>query len=315
MHQPSRSVPAADTQRHARCLSALRRIAWDTERDLIRSRQPDFGRRFVPDSLSRVGELGFLLPHQARALSQLQACTYAQCAVRVGRCVAVVMLNASERHWCGDAVVLQAHLRVADDSLKHQALFRRLALMTALRLPQGYAFSAGEDALARSALRRGRWATLGLALALVLAVQAHYRHSLVAAGLCPLWQDVFLFHWKEASQHAVLIELGWCDEHARCDAGQRELAAMQFADLIDDLAVGVQRQAEADMEFFARHLTPGLGVGERDELLRLLCRAYRHQFIGSGLLEPRFVNALQALVPAGVRQQMSARLAPWTSQT
>jgi hypothetical protein len=308
-------IPVEPIPRHARCLAALRRVAWDVERDLIRARQPDLSRHFVPDALSRVAELGFLRPPQARALSQLQACTYAHCAVLVERCVAATALLAGENHWLGDALSLQAHLRVADNALKHQRLFRRLAQMTTAGLPPGYRFTAGDDALARAALRRSRWAALALALALVLAAQAHYRHSLEAAeALCPLWRDVFLFHWKEASQHAVMVELAWQDEQLRTDAAGRERGSVELIGLLDELALGVQRQADADAEFFVRTLAPGLAAPEADALRQLLHRAYRRQFVGSGLQEPRFLNALQKAAPGAPLRQMSAHFAPWTSE-
>lgn len=316
MNEAFRSAGAPDTQRHARCLAALRRIAWDVERDLIRSRRPDFSRRFVPDALTRVGELGFLRPDQARRLSQLQACTYAHSAVCVARCVAAVTLRGGEAHWCGDAVALQTHVRVADDALKHQTLFRRLASMTLTGLPSGYRFDIQDDGLSRTVLRRGGWAAQALALALVLSAQAHYRHSLEAAGtLCPLWEDVFLFHWKEASQHAVLIELAWQEAHARGGERDPQQGVVELGDLIDELAPAVQHQADSDAQFFAQVLSPGLGDTEVDALRGLLRRAYRHQFIGSGLGEPRFINTLRALGPTSCLHKLSARLAPWTSET
>ena len=305
----------ADAPRHARSLAALRRIAWDAERDLIRSRRPDTARRFVPDALSRLNELPFLNDRQAKALSQLQACTYAHCAVRVERCVTAVILRASEPHWCGDATVLQAQLRVADDALKHQTLFRRLALMTEQGLPSDYQFITADDGLSRTALRCGDWAALALVLALVLSAQAHYRHSLEAAdSLCPLWHDVFFFHWKEASQHAVLIELAWREAHARSDAAQREAAVAELAALLDELAGGVERQAAADAQFALRRLAPNLSHEAMQSLHRLLVLAYRHQFIGSGLTEPRFIHTLQALTTAAQRQRLSNHINPWTPE-
>jgi hypothetical protein len=309
-------LEADGPQRHGRCLAALRRIAWDTERDLIRARRPDFARRFVPDALSRVNELEGLNTVQARALSQLQACTYAHSALRVERCIAAVMLRASQAHWCGDATVLQAQLRVADDALKHQALFRRLALQTAQGLPAGYAFATPEDGLTRAVLRRGPWCALALTLALVLAAQAHYRHSREAGEtLCPLWQDVFFFHWKEASQHAVLIELAWREVHAGADDAQCEQGAADLASLLDEMAAGVMRQTEADTCYVVQRLVPGLGSVEQVALRQLLHQTYRHQFIGSGLLEPRFIHTLQALVNPAQLQRLSACVAAWTLET
>ena len=62
--------------------------------------------------------------------------------------------------------------------------------------------------LARAVLGKSTWAVLALTLHIELFTQAHYRASIAAeADICELWRDVFLFHWKEESQHAVLDEL------------------------------------------------------------------------------------------------------------
>ena len=48
----SRSAAAANTSRYARCIEVSKRIRWDIDRDVIRGRHFDFGRKFMPDGLS-----------------------------------------------------------------------------------------------------------------------------------------------------------------------------------------------------------------------------------------------------------------------
>ena len=51
----------------------------------------------------------------------------------------------------------------------------------------------------------------------------HYTQSIESdENLSPLWKDVFLFHWKEESQHAILDELEWRREDAQLDATERD---------------------------------------------------------------------------------------------
>ena len=70
---------------------------------------------------------------------------------------------------------------------------------------------------------------LALTCHIELFVQSHYVESIVTtADLCPLFKDVFKYHWKDESQHVVLDELEWSDEHARLSPEQRDLA-------VDDL--------------------------------------------------------------------------------
>ena len=70
-------------------------------------------------------------------------------------------------------------------------------------------------------LGKSTWAVLALTLDIEIFTQVHYRseHRVRTPTSRALWKDVFLFHWKEESQHAILDELEWRREHARLDAG------------------------------------------------------------------------------------------------
>jgi hypothetical protein len=41
-----------------------------------------------------------------------------------------------------------------------------------------------------------------------------------ATEIDPLWKDVFLFHFREESRHAILDETEWLGEDQRLDAAQ-----------------------------------------------------------------------------------------------
>ena len=101
---------------------------------------------------------------------------------------------------------------------------------------------------------------LGLTLDIELFSQAHYRSSIDPdPGLSELWKDVFLFHWKEESQHAILDELEWRREHARCSAAEREQGVSDLIDLVG-----------------ASTASSGAGRGRR----RLLHRQRRTRLVG-----------------------------------
>ena len=60
---------------------------------------------------------------------------------------------------------------------------------------------------------------LALTCHIELFTQAHYRQSIEPdTELSDVWKDVFLFHWKEESQHAILDELEWKREDAKLNA-------------------------------------------------------------------------------------------------
>ena len=59
-------------------------------------------------------------------------------------------------------------------------------------------------------LGKSTWAVLALTLDIELFTLVHYSQSIEPdAELSELFKDVFLYHWREESQHAVLDELEW----------------------------------------------------------------------------------------------------------
>jgi len=109
----------------------------------------------------------------------------------------------SRDHWLGDQIALEAIIRLTDEELKHQELFGRIELLTSADMPPGYRFDIDANEVARFVLGKRTWAVLALTCHIELFSQAHYRASIgVAEHLSPRFKDVFLFHWKEESQHA-----------------------------------------------------------------------------------------------------------------
>ncbi len=76
---------AVDTQRYAKCIEVSKRIRWDIDRDLIRGREFDFSKKFLPDGLSKVEQLQFLSADQKRFFSHVQGRTYANMFALVER--------------------------------------------------------------------------------------------------------------------------------------------------------------------------------------------------------------------------------------
>ena len=107
---------------------------------MIRGRQFDFSKKFLPDGLSKLNELDFLRPAERRLLSQIQGRTYANMFGLVERFIGAKMLEVSRDHWLGDQIALEALVRFSDEELKHQELFRRIERMVAAGMPAGYAF-------------------------------------------------------------------------------------------------------------------------------------------------------------------------------
>ena len=190
----------------------------------------------------------------ARLLSQIQGRTYAYIFGLVERFISAKMLDQGRAHALDDQHALEALVRFTNDEIKHQELFRRVEMMIGEQMPMGYRQMANPSDVARAVLAASTWAVLALTCHIELFVQSHYVESIVkTADLCPLFKDVFKYHWKDESQHVVLDELEWKDEHARLSPAQRDLAVDDLIALVAAVDGILQAQSAADAEYFVRN--------------------------------------------------------------
>jgi hypothetical protein len=302
---------AIDTARYAKCVEVSRRIRWDTDRDVIRGRQFDFGRTFLPDGLSKVNRLPFLSANERRLYSQVQGRTYANMFALVERFIGAKALEISRGHWLGDQVALEALVRLTDEELKHQEMFRRLETMMAPGMSAGYRFLPQPNDVAQAVLSASTWAVLALVCDIELFSQAHYRSSIDAqTQIDPLWKDVFLFHWKEESQHAIVDEMEWLREDEKLDAAQRDRAVDELIGLVGAVDGIVQMQADADAGYFIQATGRAFDGAQSTAIGKAMLEAYRWQYIVSGVQDPRFLEVLGSMIDAEQAARINAALAP-----
>ncbi len=302
---------AVSTDRYAKCIEVSKRVRWEIERDVIRNRQFDYTRKFLPDGLSKVNELEFLDAAEKRLLSQIQGRTYANTFGLVERFIGAKTLELSRDHWLGDQVALEALVRFTDEELKHQAMFRQLEEMAASGMPAGYTYLPQPNEVAQAVLAASTWAVLGLTLHIELFTQQHYRSSIEPDdALSPLWKDVFLFHWKEESQHAILDEMEWLREDARLTPDQRDKAVDDLIGLVAAVDGILQVQSEADAKYFLMHAGRAFTAEQARRIAALLLKAYRWQYIVSGVQDPRFLEVLGSLITPAQGERINAALAP-----
>jgi hypothetical protein len=305
------SLTTIHTERYAHCISNSRRVRWDIDRDVIRARRFDFSKPFLPDGLSRVSRLDFLTPAEQVRLTQVQGRTYANMFGLVERFIGIQMLSSSRHHWFGDQVALEALVRFTDEELKHQELFRRIERLAAAGMPEGYQFLPTANAVASQVLEASTWAVLALTCHIELFTQVHYRQSIEPTGdLSELYKDVFLYHWKEESQHAILDELEWEREHERMTPKQRSAAVDDLIALVMAIDGILQQQSSADANYFINTSAQAFTPVEAARLSAGLLDAYRWQYIVSGMQAPRFRHSLIAMTTADELQRIQKALAP-----
>jgi hypothetical protein len=310
----NQTTPVTDTSRYARCIEASKRIRWDIDRDVMRGRTFEYSKKFLPDGLSKVGELPFLSAGERRLMSQIQGRTYANIFGLVERYIGAKVLELSREHWLGDQTALEALVRFTDEELKHQELFRRLERMIAQGMPGGYTFLPQPNDVARAVLSKSTWAVLALTCHIELFTQAHYRQSIEPDGeLSELWKDVFLFHWKEESQHAILDELEWQRENAKLAPSERDQAVGDLIDLVAAVDDILQMQSAADVDYFLRVCGRTFDKPQVEKLRDTMLKAYRWQYIGSGVQDERFQKILGGMITEAQMQRIGAALAPIVS--
>jgi hypothetical protein len=217
----------------------------------------------------------------------------------------------SRDHWLGDQTALEALVRFSDEELKHQELFRRIERMTAQGMPQGYTFVPQPNDVAAVVLGKSTWAVLALTCHIELFTQAHYRSSIEPdEALSELYKDVFLYHWKEESQHAILDELEWQREDAKLAPEQRERAVDDLIDLVAAVDELLQIQAAADARYFGKICSRRYTSQQQHQVAAGILRAYRWQYIVSGVQDPRFNGILGGMITQGQANRIGAALAP-----
>lgn len=310
LDQPARTGAPS----YAKCLEASRRVRWDIERDVIRGRDNDPARWFLPDGLSKADELACLGADERRLLSQIQARTYAGMFGLIEQAIAAKTRALALGHEAADPVACEALSQFTEGRIKHQALFARLAQIAAPGHPAGYTFVPEAGALAQAVLAHSSWAALALMLGIEIFTLAHYRASIEprrpAQALDPLWADVLLLHWKEESQHAIVDELEWRREHARLDDAGRERGVTDLLSLVGIVDGLLKAQAAADATYFMRCCGRAFDATQAAKVHDLVRRAYRWQYIVSGLQEPRFVQVMKDLVTPAQGQRIAAALRP-----
>ncbi|AFM25090.1 hypothetical protein [Desulfomonile tiedjei] len=299
-----------ESEKYAKCIAGSKRIRWDIDKDVIRDRTFDFTKKFLPDGLSRIDRLPFLEDLGKVRLSQIQGRTYSSMFGFVERFITAKILELAGDHVFGDQIALEALIRFADEELKHQELFRRLEVMIATEMPGGYKFPWDPNTVSRAILEKCTWAVMALIYEIELFTQEHYRQSMAREpDLSELYRDVFLFHWKEESHHAIMDALEW----PRIDAGmnneQRDKAVDEVIELIGSVDEILTEQSRLDANYFLQICEQKFDEAQREEIRNCLLDAYRWQYIFSGVEHSRFRALLGEITTPEQRERLEAALA------
>jgi hypothetical protein len=289
--------------------------SWEIERDVIRGRTFDRTTKFMPDGLSQAGRLEFLGDRERTLLSQIQGRTYANMFRLVERFIGANMLEVSRAYLLGEQETLEPLVAYTQEEIRHQQLFARIELMMAGAMAQGYRFEPRATDVTWLVLGRSRWSVLALTCMVELLTQAHYRESIAPdSSLSALYKDVFLFHWRDEERHTMITEREWRSENARLSAKERDCAVDDFLELVRTLDMLLQRQAAADAAYFFQTLKRALSPIQAGRVQTTIVRAYRWQYILSGVQHETFADVLADLVSEAHGARIAAALTPFAAE-
>jgi len=302
---------SSQAARYAHVVKLSKKVEWQIDRDLLRGREFDFTRKFLPDSLSFVDRLSFLSPDEARLLSQIQGRTYAYIFGLVERFISTKMLERGHAHALGDQMAFEGMVRFSNEEIKHQELFRRMEQMIGVHMPQGYQRVADPNDVARSVLAASTWSVLALTCHIELFVQSHYEESIrPREDICPVFRDVFKYHWKDECQHVMLDELEWSAEHATLPPSERDKAVDDLIALVAAVDGLLQAQSKADSDYFSRNIRRVLPADDKTRIVDTVLAAYRWQYIVSGVQHRHFGRLLASMTTPAQMTRIQAALAP-----
>ena len=295
----------------AKCIEISKRVRWDIDKDVIRGREFDFSQKFLPDGISKVDQMDFLNDDERRLLSQIQGRTYANMFGFVERFITAKVLELTRDHWLGDQTALEALVLFTDEELKHQELFRRIEKMMAGGMPEGYQFLFDPNEVAAAVLEKSTWAVLALTLEIELFTQAHYKQSIEPDdNLSELYKDIFLFHWKEETTHALMDEIEWPRVDKKLTDAERDRAVDEVIELVGAVDGILQAQSAADVEYFLVVCDRSFSEDEIEHIKAGVLQAYRWQYIFSGVEHERFQALLLRLTTEDQRQRINEAMAP-----
>jgi hypothetical protein len=298
-----------DTGRFAKCIEVSKRVRWDIDKDVLRGRKFDFSQKFLPDRISKINQLKFLSKDEKKFLSQIQGRTYANMFGFVERFITAKILELTHDYWLGDQIALESLVRFTDEELKHQELFRRVEKMMIDGMPEGYRFLPDPNVVAAAVLEKSTWAVMALTFEIELFTQAHYKESIEPdENLSELYKDLFLFHWKEETTHAMMDEIEWPRLDKKLAAAERDRAVNELIELVGDVDGILQAQRKADVEYFTKSCNHPFSEDEIEHIEAVVLEAYRWQYIFSGVDHLRFQKLLKELTTQEQRKRLKAAL-------
>jgi len=278
------------------------KVAWK-EDDVLRNRDFDYSKRFLPNRLAGVDEITCLDANEKLKLNQIVGNAYCHIFAFVEEYIIPQALEEAQRDIFGAEARLRALLRFAEEESKHQQMFRRSMAL----FEKGFGITCGvipgREEVAKVVLGKSRLCSLLLTSMIEWFTQLHYvEHVRAEENLDELFRDLVKFHWLDEAQHAKLDSLLINEIVGPLSLAEREKAVEELLELGGAIDGLLSQQADLDIDSLHRATGRKYTEGEKAEIKKNLQRGYRWTFIVSGLTHPTFMRIVAELTKEGPRR-------------
>jgi hypothetical protein len=281
-------------------LAASERVNWRVEDIIGGDKRLDFSKPFMPESLARVEQLGFLTPEEKVVLNHIRGHGYLYTFGLVEEFILPFVLDHARLRLHGDDYRVRALLRFAGEEAKHIHLFKCFREDFVGSFGTRCEVIGPPHEIARAVLSHHPLAVALTILHIEWMTQRHYVESVRDnQDLDEQFKSLLRHHWMEEAQHAKLDTLMIDALSQACGPEEVDAAIDEYVQIGGMLDGGLQTQVEFDLDSLERATGRVLSEAERAEFMAVQRQAARWTFLGSGMTHANFLATLQALRPAG----------------
>ena len=281
------------------CLDNSKRVSW-LEDDVLADKNFDFSKRFLPNRLTGVDEIGCLSENEKRQLNQIMGNGYCHIFAFVEEFIIPTVTEEVMKDVYGDEVRARSLLRFAEEELKHQELFRKSVELFGQGFGSECGLIPGREEVAKVVRSKSKLAVMILTAIIEWFTQLHYiEHVRDDSDLDGLFRDILRFHWMEEAQHAKLDTLLIGEVAEQLTLEERETAIDEVLELGGAIDGLLAQQIGLNIEALGKVTGRTFTAAEKEEITTKTQRAWRWTFLVSGLEHPNVVKAIGELTTLG----------------
>ena len=281
------------------CLDISKRVSW-LEDDVLADKNFDFSKRFLPNRLTGVDEIGCLNENEKLQLNQIMGNGYCHIFAFVEEFIIPTVTEEAMKDVYGDEVRARSLLRFAEEELKHQELFRKSVELFGQGFGSECGLIPGREEVAKAVRSKSKLAVMILTAIIEWFTQLHYiEHVRDDSDLDGLFRDLLRFHWMEEAQHAKLDTLLIGEEAEHLTLEERETAIDEVLELGGAIDGLLAQQIGLNIEALEKVTGRTFTAAEKEEITTKTQRAWRWTFLVSGLEHPNIVKAIGELTAQG----------------